>query len=462
MIMKYLLVLPALMFPSLTVAQELTHPTKMDLPESVFSRPDPSDYQISLDNGLTAYIARADQVPLVTLSAFIRAGKVSDEKEGSAEVLLDALLDGGPEGQSPEEFKGVLRLMAAEFSVEMHDEWTEISLNIPKEDLDIALPIFSALIRSPAVTDAALANVSGKAEAEIGAVEALSLSSATFALAEAVERFYEVLYADHPYGRRPTVEDFSNLTVDDVKDFHEKFFVPGNMTLAIAGDINEAEVRASVRDLFGDMRATQAPPPRQMPAIEFEKAAQHTFPVKKLQSWLVIGHELPVVPLEDQAALDVMNYILAAEHLHARMLTNTRVLYGYTNDASGFLEDRWFGPGSYTFRSYSRPEVIRPLYEEMMSAIRSIQTEEVTAEELFIAKGALRDGTFPIRYLDGYSTARDFAIEWLRYGNHSRSASYTHRVGAVTAKDVFDMANKYMRTRSMQIVLVGEPASLME
>ena len=60
--------------------------------------------------------------------------------------------------------------------------------------------------------------------------------------------------------------------------------------------------------------------------------------------------------LEDQAALDVLNYILAAEHLHARMLTNTRVLYGYTNDASGFLEDRWFGPGSYTFRSYSRPK----------------------------------------------------------------------------------------------------------
>jgi zinc protease len=299
-------------------------------------------------------------------------------------------------------------------------------------------------------------------EAEIGSVEALSLSSATFALAEAVERFYEVLYADHPYGRRPTVEDFSNLTVDDVKDFHEKFFVPGNMTLAIAGDINEAEVRASVRDLFGDMQATEAPPPRQIPAIEFEKAAQHTYPVKKLQSWLVIGHELPVVPLEDQAALDVMNYILAAEHLHARMLTNTRVLYGYTNDASGFLEDRWFGPGSYTFRSYSRPEVIRPLYEEMMSAIRSIQTEEVTAEELFIAKGALRDGTFPIRYLDGYSTARDFAIEWLRYGNHSRSASYTRRVGAVTAKDVFNMANKYIRTRSMQIVLLGESASLME
>jgi hypothetical protein len=98
----------------------------------------------------------------------------------------------------------------------------------------------------------------------------------------------------------------------------------------------------------------------------------------------------------------------------------------------------------------------------MISAIRSIQAEEITAEELFIAKGALRDGTFPIRYLDGYSTARDFAIEWLRYGNHSRSASYTDRVGAVTAKDVFDMANKYMRTRSMQIVLVGEPASLME
>ena len=35
----------------------------MGLPESRFERPDPADYSVRLDNGLVAYVARADQVP---------------------------------------------------------------------------------------------------------------------------------------------------------------------------------------------------------------------------------------------------------------------------------------------------------------------------------------------------------------------------------------------------------------
>ena len=183
---------------------------------------------------------------------------------------------------------------------------------------------------------------------------------------------------------------------------------------------------------------------RQAPVIAGLKLRQHTFPADKLQSWLVFGHELPEVSLADQAALEVMNYILAGGHLYTRMTVETRYRYGYTNDASGFLEPRWFGPGSYTFRSYSRHDVIKPIFQNMMTEIERIQEEEVTDEELFIAKGALAEGSFQIRYLDGYAIARNFAIERLRYGDHSRSANYIDRIRAVSKEDVIEAANKFI------------------
>ena len=82
--MNKLLLLAALIVAPAS-SQDLTHPRDMGLPDSDYTRPDPADFQLALENGLIAYIAAADQVPLVTMSAFIRAGKVSDEKQGSAD-----------------------------------------------------------------------------------------------------------------------------------------------------------------------------------------------------------------------------------------------------------------------------------------------------------------------------------------------------------------------------------------
>jgi predicted Zn-dependent peptidase len=139
-------------------------------------------------------------------------------------------------------------------------------------------------------------------------------------------------------------------------------------------------------------------------------------------------------------------------------MRETRYKYGYTNDASGFPEAHWYGPGGYTFRSYSRPAVIENIYENMMGELIRIRDEEVTDHELFVAIGSLADGTFPIRYLDGYALTRSFALERLRYGNHDRSASYAERIRAVSKDDVLAAARKYLQPDYMQVVLVGEEA----
>jgi len=460
--MKKLLLL-AVFVATPCLSQDLTHPRDMGLPDSDTTRPDPAEYQLALENGLIAYVAEADQVPLVTMSAFIRAGLVNDEKQGAAESLQDALKNSGPSGTSSSDFKSSLKQMAAEFVVEMHDEWTEITLNVPAEDLDQALPIFAGLLREPAISDANIERAARSVAPEandLGGESGAALYEGSMKVA--VDRFYEIIYKGHPYGRRPTAGNFNALHSADVANFHARYFVPGNMTIAVAGAIDLEEITGRLVDLFGDWAAADVPDAKQMPAITRTRAALHHMPSNKLQSWLVIGHDLPPVPLEEQAALEVMNYIMGAVHLNTRMMRETRYKYGYTNDASGFLEDHWYGPGGYTFRSYSRPEVIENIYENMMGEIIRIRSEEVTEHEMFVAKGALADGSYPVRYLDGYALTRNFALERLRYGDHDRSASYVQRIRAVSKDDVLNAARKYLRPDNMQIILLGEDAFELE
>ncbi len=457
------LLLLAVLFATPSLAQVLAHPRDMGLPDSDYTRPDPVEYQLALENGLIAYVTEADQVPLVTMSAFIRAGRVSDEKQGAAESLQDALKNSGPSEMSGDDFKTSLKQMTAEFVVEMHEEWTEITLNVPAEDLDQALLIFVRLLRDPAISDANIERATGSVAPEandLGGESGTALYEGS--MNAAVDHFYEIIYKDHPYGRRPTTDEFNDLRVADVAEFHARYFVPGNMTIAVAGAIDVDEINGRLVDLFGDWAAADVPEVKQMPAITRSRAALHHFPSNKLQSWLVIGHDLPPAPLEEQAAFDVMDYIMGAYHMNTRMMRNTRYKYGYTNDASSFAEDRWYGPGGYTYRSYSRPEVIENIYENMMGELIRIRNEEVSDHEMFVAKGALADGDFQVRYLDGYALTRSLALERLRYGNHDRSASYVQRIRGVTKEDVLNAARKYLRPDSLQVILLGEEAFELE
>jgi len=59
----------------------------------------------------------------------------------------------------------------------------------------------------------------------------------------------------HPYSWTVIgeMEDLTNATIDDVKAFHKKFYVPNNATLAVSGDINKDEVKELIEKYFGEI-----------------------------------------------------------------------------------------------------------------------------------------------------------------------------------------------------------------
>ncbi|MGE5350347.1 MAG: M16 family metallopeptidase [Actinomycetota bacterium] len=59
----------------------------------------------------------------------------------------------------------------------------------------------------------------------------------------------------HPYSWTTIgeMQDLFNATVEDVKEFHAKYYIPNNATLSIAGDFDPAEVKALVQKYFGEI-----------------------------------------------------------------------------------------------------------------------------------------------------------------------------------------------------------------
>ena len=93
------------------------------------------------------------------------------------------------------------------------------------------------------------------------------------------ERFAinRLLYAEgHPY-RYLTIgrhEDLANASLEDVKNFFRKWYVPSNATLLIAGDIDVPETKKLVREVVRQLpQDAQAGPPGGAPHPDHRHAS---------------------------------------------------------------------------------------------------------------------------------------------------------------------------------------------
>lgn len=65
----------------------------------------------------------------------------------------------------------------------------------------------------------------------------------------------------HPY-RNPVIgwmQDLKRLTIEDVRAFYKKHYVPGNVTVVVVGDVDFTHIKKTVSRTFGHMRARPTP-----------------------------------------------------------------------------------------------------------------------------------------------------------------------------------------------------------
>ncbi|MCK5766148.1 MAG: insulinase family protein, partial [Bacteroidales bacterium] len=83
----------------------------------------------------------------------------------------------------------------------------------------------------------------------------------------------------HPYSWTVIgeMEDLTSATIEDVKEFHSKFYVPNNATLVLAGDFEIAEAKKLIELYFGEIpKGNDVPDPEPIPVtLEETKKFYH-------------------------------------------------------------------------------------------------------------------------------------------------------------------------------------------
>ena len=78
---------------------------------------------------------------------------------------------------------------------------------------------------------------------------------------------------DHPYNWQVIgeLEDLQNATVEDVREFYDKFYGPNNATLVIAGDFDKAEAKELVEKYFGEIKRRQEVEPLEVQNVTLQE-----------------------------------------------------------------------------------------------------------------------------------------------------------------------------------------------
>jgi len=416
----------------------------------------PVVHRKKLDNGLRVLVAEMHNAPLVAIRGLICSGADRDTAELAGLASMTAeLLDEGAGTRDAIRLAEDLGLLGASLASGSDWDASYVSADVLSRNFEPAMEIFADVLCRPALPDSALQRV--RSERLMDLLQQREEPSAI-----AGKRFSNLLYGSGTYGNTVlgTPESVPRLKIDDVRRFYAQHYIANNAAIVIAGDIDAEQAVRQVTRLFSPWKSGPEPHrPRISPApIDRSKIYLVDRP-NAVQSEIRIGHIGVARNCDDYFPLTVMNALLGGV-FNSRINLNLRERHGYTYGArSAFAFRRQAGP--FVVSAPVRNEVTHHSLGEVLEELRRIRTGAVETRELEDTRSYLA-GVFPATV----QSASDIAgrlVDMEVFGlPHDYFDHYRENIAAVTAKDVTEVANKYIDPDRVLIVIVGNATQIRE
>ncbi len=196
------------------------------------------------------------ELPLIDLTVLLKVGSVDVDasQAGLTDIFNAAIIRGGTESLSPNELALVLDENAIQLGVSIDEEQTSVHLSVIKDDWEKGLNLLQEVLTRPGFDPALLQVVKNQ---ELVSLKRQGGDAQSVAMRESKIWHFK----GHPYGRDPLagLQTIPAITREDLKRFLKKYFVPANMTVAIAGDIEKEKIIAGLQKFLKAFPQTKAP-----------------------------------------------------------------------------------------------------------------------------------------------------------------------------------------------------------
>jgi len=267
-----------------------------------------------------------------------------------------------------------------------------------------------------------------------------------------VADFQEMAYKAFPY-HHPTIgwkSDIRATTMKDARKFFNTYYVPNNLTMAIAGDVNASRVKKLAKKYFGDMPSAPKPPP--VYTKEPKQKTTRKFTIKgQSQPLLLMGYHTVAKSNPDFNAFQLLSTILSGGRtsiLYKKMVQkNQSALQVQT--INGFPGTEY--PSMFLIFGVPNHGIsVDSLQHSILHEIQKIKNGSITKEALNRAKTKARANL--IRSLNSnQGLAMRLAQAQAQQGNWRKVFTNIKKLENVTLPDLQRVAKKYFNKDNLTI-----------
>lgn len=428
------------------------HPNRLKLPALEFSPPRP--VKRTLPNGLTLYLLEDHDLPLFNAVAYVNVGSIWEpaDKVGLAALTGTVMRTGGTAQRTGDEIDEALEFVGGSVETAIGAEYGTARVATLQKDASLGMEILAGVLRQPAFREEKLEL------AKQQTLEAIRRKNdQPAAIADRV--FAQAIYgADSPWAREASLAGVQAITREDLAGFHQRFFAPNNVRLAIAGDMSTEEMVRLVEQWFGDWERRPVELPPTQPVPESVTPEVILVPKEVSQVNLRLGHLGVRRFTPDQYAVAVLNNILGIGGFSSRLMREVRSNQGLAYAVWGYV-GRGRDRGLFTLAAETKTESAPAAVEAIIQTVRQTVAGPITREELELQKEALIN-SFIFEYQSRFQIVSQQAqLELLGYPE-DYLATYPQRIAAVTLEEVQQAAKARMNPERLVVVAVGPAAAL--
>ena len=273
-----------------------------------------------------------------------------------------------------------------------------------------------------------------------------------------LENMLTMAFAAHPYRNMPGgwASDIENFRMPEAWAFFKKHYVPSNMAIGIAGDVDPKEVKRLAERYFG--RLPVGPVPAPVRTVEPQQLGERRMGFKnKEQPLLLIAYKRPARTHKDAKTLDVLSDILAngrTSILYKEMVRDKQIALG-SFAQSTFPGDKY--PNLFIF--FVVPNMGKSVGENekvCYEIIERMKKEKVDAEALTRTKTKVRADL--IRKLDSNSgLAGELTSYHMSTGDWRNMFREIEEIDKITAEDVVRVAKEYLKPENRTVAWTFQP-----
>jgi len=391
-----------------------------------------------LPNGLKVILLENHKAPVATFQVWYRVGSRNEAwgKTGLSH-MLEHMMFKGTKKLGEEEYSKIIQENGGNENASTSYDYTNYFATLRSDRIGIPLEL-----EADRMENAVLEEEKFRTERMV-VMEERRWTTADNPRAVVNEQMMATAFQIQPY-HWPIIgwmEDIERFTLQDLKDYHDIYYIPSNAFIIAVGDFKKEQLLGSIEKAFGGM--PKKPAPSQMKPVEERQLGERRLLVKREAQvpYLTMGFHVPNLKDPDAYVLELIEVILSggkSSRLYEKLVREKRLALNAAADNSLLSRD----PGLFTIS-------VDPLAGREMSAVEKaleeelerLRSEPVSSEELEKAKNQAeaefvygQDSLFYQAMLLGqFETASDW----------KKIDGYIPSIRKVTAGDIVRVARKY-------------------